>query len=231
MNQYNPQKHHRRSVRLRGYDYAQPGAYFVTTCVRDGACILGDIVDGCVQETEYGRIAHDFWAQVPVRFPNVTIDTFVVMPNHVHAIVVINEPAPTGGMTTGGITPPLQEPAHVGGITPPLREPAHVGGITPPLQESVHVGGITPPLQESVPIQRPTLGQIVGFYKYQTTVQINEVRDAGAVPFWQRSFYDHIIRNQRDLDAIREYILNNPLKWDLDRDNPANARIRPRQTP
>ena len=173
MNRYNPQKHHRRSVRLKGYDYSQPGAYFVTICVRDWECVLGDVVDGEMQMAEYGRVAHNFWAQVPVHFPNVSIDTFVVMPNHIHAIILIHEP-------------------REGGDTPPLR--------------------------------RPTLGQIVAYYKYQTTKQINVIRDNAGTPFWQRSFYDHIIRHPRELDAVRQYIANNPLKWELDRDNPINIQ-------
>ena len=82
-------------------------------------------------------------------------------------------------------------------------------------------GGETPPLQ----IAKPTLGQIVAYYKYQTTKHINQVRDNTGTPFWQRSFYDHVIRDQAELDTIRRYVVENPLKWDLDRDNPANIRV------
>lgn len=179
---YDPHKHHRRSVRLKGYDYAQPGGYFVTICVRDRECVLGDVVGGDVRLTEYGGIARDFWPQVPVHFPCVSIDASVIMPNHVHAIIVIDEP-------------------------------------------SVGRGVVTTPLPTG--IARPTLGQIVAYYKYQTTKGINQIRNSVGMPFWQRSFYDHIIRNDREMDTIRRYILQNPLRWELDRDHPDN--VGPRQ--
>lgn len=172
MTKYNPQKHHRRSVRLRGYDYSQPGAYFVTLNVRDGECVLGDVVDGHMQWTALGRIVNDFWAQVPVRFPHVSIDQQIVMPNHAHAIIIIHEGA------EGAITAPRQN--------------------------------------------RPTLGQIVAFYKYETTTQINDLCGNDPMPFWQRSFYEHIIRNQRALEAVRKYIADNPFNWELDQDHPNN---------
>jgi len=191
MHTYDPQKHHRRSVRLTGYDYAQPGVYFVTICVRDRECTLGNVVDGRARTTEYGRVAHDFWVQVPIHFVNVSIDTFVVMPNHVHTIIAIGDP-----------------PHRRGGVTPPLRTAA---------SPQPGVG--------TTPLRRPTLGQIVAYYKYQTTKLINQIRGNPGTPFWQRSFYDHIIRNDRELNAIRQYIADNPLKWELDQDNPMNIRI------
>jgi REP element-mobilizing transposase RayT len=205
---YDSKKHHRRSVRLKGYDYAQPGAYFVTICVRDRKCLLGKIINDQVQKSEYGRVAESFWAQIPVRFPNVSIDVFVVMPNHIHAIVMIHGPTRRGAVT-----------APLGGVTPPLRQDGALGGVTPPLRQGGASGGVTAPLR------RPTLGQVVAYYKYETTKQINQVRGTPGCPFWQRGFYDHVVRNERDLNAVREYVANNPLKWALDRDNPANLGV------
>jgi REP element-mobilizing transposase RayT len=176
---YNPEKHHRRSIRLRGYDYAQPGAYFVTVCVRERECVLGNITDGEMVLSDLGKIARDFWAQVPVHFPTISIDTFVVMPNHVHAVIIINDL--------------------------PCR-----GAVTAPLQTG------------QSKIDRPTLSQIIAYYKYQTTKHINQIHDNAETPFWQRGFYDHIIRNKRELNAIQQYIADNPVKWQLDRDNPQN---------
>ena len=178
---YDPQKHHRRSVRLKGYDYAQPGGYFVTICVHGRECVLGSVVDGCVDLSEYGCMARDWWVQVPLHYPNVSIDTSVVMPNHVHAIIVIDE-------------------------------------------LSVGRGVVTTPLPTG--IARPTLGQIVAYYKYQTTKGINQIRNGAGMPFWQRSFHDHMIRNDREMNAIRRYILQNPLRWELDRDHPDNVGAR-----
>lgn len=156
--------HQRRSLRLQGYDYSQPGTYFVTMCVHKGECVLGEIFNGEVYLTDLGRVASEYWKFIPLHFPDVYIDTFVVMPNHVHAIINISG-------CRGGVTPPL---------------------LT------------------------PTLSQIIAYYKYQTTKQINQIRHQIGKSFWQRSFYDHIVRNDEDLQRIRNYIVNNPLKWELD---------------
>ena len=156
--------HHRRSLRLQGYDYSQPGAYFVTICVRRSACVLGEVLDGDMTLTDLGRIASDYWKHVPQHFQDVFIDEFVVMPNHVHSIIIISE---------------------------------RRGGVTPPLQTI-------------------TLSQIIAYYKYQTTKQINQVRQQIGKLFWQRSFYDHIVRNDEELRRIRKYVVENPLKWELD---------------
>jgi REP element-mobilizing transposase RayT len=89
--------HHRRSNRLRGYDYSQPGAYFVTICVQRRACLLGKVFESDVNLNDLGRIAADCWKHVPQHFQDVSIDTFVVMPNHVHAIIILS--GRRGGVT------------------------------------------------------------------------------------------------------------------------------------
>jgi REP element-mobilizing transposase RayT len=86
---YDPDKHHRRSIRLRGYDYAACGAYFVTMCVHRRECLLGAVVDGEVRLNEYGCAVEECWGAIPQHFAHVELDAFVVMPNHVHGIVVI----------------------------------------------------------------------------------------------------------------------------------------------
>jgi len=177
---HHPDVHHRRSIRIPGYDYASPGAYFVTISVQDSECVLGQVVDGEMVLSEAGQIAHDGWAEVPRHFPNVSVDTFVVMPNHVHGIVCIED------------------------------DPGR-GGVTPPLQDGPH-------------IVRPTLGQIVAYYKYRATKWINALRDTPGAPFWQRNYYERIIRDDAELDRIREYIVGNPYTWHTDRDNPDRIR-------
>nr|BAL59102.1 hypothetical conserved protein [Candidatus Acetothermum autotrophicum] len=84
-----PERHHRRSIRLRGYDYTQPGAYFVTICTQDRMCLFGEVVHGEMRFTDAGRMVHDVWNDLPNHYPGVTIDAFVVMPNHIHGIVVL----------------------------------------------------------------------------------------------------------------------------------------------
>ena len=87
---FNPSNHHRRSIRLKGYDYSQSGAYFVTICTQNRACVLGEAVEGEIPLSPVGQIASECWLEVPKHFPNVELDVYVVMPNHVHGILIIH---------------------------------------------------------------------------------------------------------------------------------------------
>jgi REP element-mobilizing transposase RayT len=86
-----PSNHRRRSIRLPEYDYAQPGAYFITVCTHQCACLFGNIVDGEMRLNEMGHMVQACWDEIPAHFAQVEMDAFVVMPNHVHGIVVICE--------------------------------------------------------------------------------------------------------------------------------------------
>ena len=88
---YDPDIHHRHAIRLRGYDYSRAGAYFVTICVRDRAPILGTIVEDRVDHTDCGRAVADCWRWLAERYPHVDLDEWIVMPNHLHGIVVIGD--------------------------------------------------------------------------------------------------------------------------------------------
>jgi putative transposase len=87
---YNPDKHHRRSIRLRGYDYTQAGAYFVTICTRNRECLFGDVVNGEMRLNDAGQIVKQIWAALPQRFSSITVDESIVMPNHFHGIIVVH---------------------------------------------------------------------------------------------------------------------------------------------
>jgi len=87
MKQYDPNIHHRRSIRLKGYDYSQMGVYFITICCQDRTCLFGDVVDGEMVLNEYGRIALEEWIKTTTIRPNVELREFVIMPNHIHAII------------------------------------------------------------------------------------------------------------------------------------------------
>jgi REP element-mobilizing transposase RayT len=108
---YDPTRHHRpfgraqgrRSIRLKGYDYASPGAYFVTICVRGGECLLGEVVDGEMQLNERGRVVGYYWGRMPRHFPHVELDAWVVMPNHVHGIIVITDRPPATNRRAIGV--------------------------------------------------------------------------------------------------------------------------------
>src|SRR6266508_3940644 len=86
---YDPNIHHRRSIRLQGYDYSQAGAYFITTCTQSRERLFGDIVNGVLQPNRYARIVVEWWNSIPEHVPGVELDEFVLMPNHVHGIVVL----------------------------------------------------------------------------------------------------------------------------------------------
>src|SRR5712692_7690078 len=86
---YDPKTHHRRSMRLQGYDYSRPGAYFVTVCTEGKRALFGEIVEGEMVLSEAGRLVRRAWEILPRQFPNITSDAFVVMPNHVHGIIIV----------------------------------------------------------------------------------------------------------------------------------------------
>lgn len=179
---YNPNIHHRQSIRLGGYDYSQPGAYFITICTQHRECNLGEIINGKMKFTVRGFIVYEFWLKIPHHFPNVELDQFVIMPNHIHGIIVINDELLDKHDSKGG---------------------------------DDTKGGETPPLRKKI-----TLGQIIAYYKYQTTKIINKIDETPGLRIWQRNYYDRIIRHQKILDIARQYIFQNPLRWDKDPNNP-----------
>ena len=199
MTKFDPQKHHRRSVRLQGYDYSQVGAYFVTIVTWQREFLFGDIVYKEMMLSPYGEIVQKWWNEIPVHFPNVETGAFVIMPNHVHGIIFIVE----------GRRGTVSVPRDYGENT--ILQNNHVVGITQ--------GGKTPPLR------KPTLGQIVAYFKYQSTKEMNRIENTGTVTkFWQRNYYEHIIRNDKDLQNKTDYIESNPHLWDEDDENPVNVK-------
>lgn len=173
---YNPETHHRRSVRLKGYDYTQAGAYFVTIVTQGRECLFGEVVDGEMVLSKWGKTVQELWDAIPVHFPNAQLDTFVVMPNHVHGIIVV-----AGARHAS----PLPR------TTPPPRGP-----------------------------ESQSLGAIVGSFKSVVTKSINSLRGTPGISVWQRDYHEHIIRDESTLHRIREYIVNNPLQWAVDCENP-----------
>ena len=125
---YDKGKHQRRSIRLPGYDYRSPGAYFVTICVQGGECLLGEVLDGAMHLNRFGQVAGHYWKRIPDHAPYVELDEWVIMPNHMHGIIVISgrgEASPAsdssaGNLTAGGTRPPDRDPA---GDASPLRHP------------------------------------------------------------------------------------------------------------
>ena len=186
-----PTDRRRRSIRLKGYDYAQPGTYFVTVVTLDRVCVFGDMVGGAMRLNGAGTLAQRTWEALPCRFPGIGLDAFVVMPNHIHGIVTIDQSV---GVPLVG----TQDDDHA--------------RMTAGAKASTRVA--------------PTLGDVVGAYKSIVTVEYARgMKTDGWRPFrgrlWQRNYYEHIIRDENELDRAREYVVNNPLQWALDRENPA----------
>jgi REP element-mobilizing transposase RayT len=175
----------RRTIRLRDYDYAQNGAYFVTVCAHEQECLFGTVYDGMVVPNSRGKSVKDCWQAIPAHFPFVELDEFVVMPNHMHGIIVIT----SGADNIVGAQ--HAAPLHL----PPSPKP---GGITP--------NNVT----------RGSLGAIVRAFKSAVTNAVNQTHTETTSPVWQRNYYEHIIRNEADLDRVRAYILNNPSRWTED---------------
>jgi len=110
---FDPDKHHRRSIRLRGYDYTDTGAYFVTICAQGRECLFGDTANGALRLNDAGRMVQAVWGELPTNYPGVETDAFVVMPNHVHAIIVFVGAAPCDRPDDGqpqGVAPTLSLP-------------------------------------------------------------------------------------------------------------------------
>lgn len=112
--------HHRRSIRLKGYDYAQAGAYFVTMCTQDRVCLFGDVVDGQMRLNECGQVVADAWSWLSGRYPYVALDEWVVMPNHLHGIMVLTGPDGRGGSRTA----PIRTRGSMAGLTESVVESA-----------------------------------------------------------------------------------------------------------
>lgn len=180
---HNPDKHQRRSIRLKDYDYSQAGAYFVTICTYNKECLFGKVTNGEMVINEYGKVVEQEWLKTTEIRPNVELDEFIIMPNHFHGILVIIDKC---------------------------RGTARCAPTTDDRQFGKMISASLPAIIRSL--------------KSAATNHINKLRGTSNAPVWQRNYYEHVIRNEHDLNDIREYIVNNPLKWDLDSENPNNAR-------
>jgi REP element-mobilizing transposase RayT len=190
---FDPRKHHRRSIRLKGFDYSSEGAYYVTIIAQGRECLFGEIIDGEMHLNEYGKIVLKWWNEIPIHFPNVELGAFVIMPNHVHGIIFIIDER------RGNVLSPHENPNNNN-------------------LNANNQGGETPPLQ------KPTLGQIIAYFKYQSTKEMNKIETKNAITkFWQRNYYEHIVRNEKELQQKTDYILKNPSQWDEDVENPSRS--------
>jgi putative transposase len=162
----------RKSLRLKDYDYSRAGAYFITMCTESRKPYFEKF-------PELQKILQTQWSELEAMFPEIKLDEFVVMPNHIHGIIFIAWPNPV---------------------------------------RVIH----ELPLHQR---RKMLLFKIIGYLKMNTAKQINHILDRTGQPFWQRNYYEHIIRNEKELNRIRAYIQNNPLQWELDRENPKSKNF------
>jgi putative transposase len=157
MNKYDPNVHHRRSIRLKEYDYSEAGAYFVTICTHNREYIFGDIMDCEMKLNEFGQIIMDCWNNLPNHYQHLILDISIIMPNHFHGIIIITNVNNVGA----GLKP-----------APTIKK-------------------------------RHGLSEIVRAFKTFSSRRINQIRNTHGVPVWQRNYYEHIIRNENELNKIR----------------------------
>ena len=154
--------HHRKSIRLRNYDYSQAGAYFITVCAQNKECLFGDIVDDAMQLNDAGRIILLIWSEIPTHYQQVELDEFVIMPNHVHGIINI------------------------------------VGAAS----------------------SAATIGNIIRRFKSMSAIAVNKSLGRSSQPLWQRNYWERVVRDEKELHGMQEYIVNNPRQWELDKLHP-----------
>ena len=213
MSPYNPNIHHRRSIRLQGYDYASEGLYYVTMCVQNRDCLFGEIKNNEMVLNDAGRMVEKWYHKIPSKFPDIICHEMVIMPNHFHCIW---ENAGLHGASSVGAHPCVRPPKQNMESSTPTnividdcdgKEGAHAGA---PLQDTdlgTHMGS--------------PLSMVVRWFKTMSTNEyIRGVNELGWTPFerklWQRNYYEHIIRDDASLLNIVNYIENNPANWQDD---------------
>jgi putative transposase len=176
--------HHRRSIRLSHYDYAQPGGYFITICTQNRVCLFGEIVQGVMVLNDAGIMVEKCWHEIPQHFPQVTLDEYAIMPNHFHGIMVINyDIVGANNYSPGGSTTSVGANNYS-----PLRENKH--GTS------------------------KTIGSIIRGFKIGVTKWCRQKSTDFVV--WQRNYYERVIRDDNELNQIRQYVANNPVNWEMD---------------
>jgi REP element-mobilizing transposase RayT len=217
-----------KSTRLQNWDYSWNGLYFITICTKDRICFFGDIIESKVPGSdiyvknglsEIGKIAEKYWLEIPQHFSFVKLDAFVIMPNHVHGIIVIDHRNDKGqnhindryihnidvkktdiAKTHIVETPNIMEIHDV--------ETPKLGVSTTTMENNKQIGG------KNEKWKSGTLGSIINQYKRICTINARKINPDFA---WQSRFYDHIIRDKKSYQNIVKYIIDNPLKWKNDK--------------
>jgi putative transposase len=221
---YDPAKHKRRSIRLQGYDYSLPGVYFITICTHQRQCLFGEIVAGRMELNATGLWVQACWQRSPHRFSYLTLDVFVIMPNHLHGILWLGDE----NHADVGTSPRGEAFGHESDDTPCkgeafgheiLEQPEISWPNASPLRNP-NVSPIAPNGTKS-----GSIAAIIQNFKSISTRRINQIQNNAGRTLWQRNYYEHIIRDNTALQNIQNYIRNNPLSWQQDQlhpDHPEN---------
>jgi len=196
---YNPDIHKRQSIRLKGYDYSQSGLYFITICCYQRECLFGNIINSQMILNNFGQLIKEEWLKSAEIRKEIELDDFVIMPNHFHGIVIINQEINSDFMKNDVDFQDNNVGAN--GRSPLQQIPS------------------SPP---KISMKPKSISSLIAGFKSATTKKINIIRNTPQNPVWQRNYYDHIIRNDESLAKIREYVQNNPLSWENDQLHPNN---------
>jgi REP element-mobilizing transposase RayT len=215
--------HHRRSIRLKDYDYTSEGGYFITLVTHERENLFGEISNGEMCLNDLGIIARYEWFRTATMRPYVELfeDEFIVMPNHIHGIIWIT--SDVGAYCNTPLPPPGNTPLPPSGNTP-LRPPGNTP-LRPPGNTPLPSGNTSLPntnSSQSNGFHSPGvgIGAIVRGYKSAVTKRINQIRDSPAYPVWQRNYYEHIISTDHEYETTVDYIYSNPQNWNTDKENP-----------
>jgi REP element-mobilizing transposase RayT len=222
MAKYNPKIHHRRSIRYKGYDYSKSGLYFITINCQNNVYRFGDVVNEEMKLNEFGKIAHEEWIKLEDRFPNFELDVFQIMPNHMHGIISLtnNDAVDTIEKLNETTIEKLNETTveKLNETTVEKIKKTPVGaGFTPALSLNQN------DLKETARVTTTataTIGDIIGAYKSivaNACLEIYKTRNETMGKFWQRDYYDIIIRSDESYKRISNYIENNPKNWKKDK--------------
>lgn len=185
-------QHYRRSIRLKDYDYTQPGGYFITLLAWQRECLFGQIVEGEMRLNPIGKVLEYYWKTLSAHF-SVEIDEWVIMPNHFHAVLIIVDDGVRAKQPGKNIS------------AEDIRSSGRFA-----LTEIKRPNGTVP----------GSLGAIIQNFKSNTTREINRQRQTPGLPVWHRNYYEHILRNDAELAQVRRYIRDNPRRWAEDEENP-----------
>lgn len=193
---------HRKPNRLKHFDYSTSGYYFLTICTKNRECLFGKIIDRKMVLNRAGLIINKYWLELQNKFKNISLDVYQIMPNHIHGIIIIDDVGNDLRVVPNNNEYNVKSVRHIG--------------------RTLQNGAIQ---NDSFPIrQQQLLFRIVRWFKTMTTNQyikgvINNQFSRFNKQLWQKSFYDHIIRNEHSLFEIRQYIKDNPINWGEDRNN------------